>query len=784
VFDIHLYSLNLDNGQELPDLPGTLTVTPPKKTVHGRNADIVNILLTISGNAPFTSDYMQNILKQIAGVYFSTPGSVTYAIRSAIEYLNNLLLQRNLKSSREGIQAIGTLNFAILHEENLFIAHSGQTHSYLLRGNQVQDYSDESTTDRGLGVSKGVTPRFFQTDLKPNDLLIMCVKPPAAWSDENLAGASSLNLESLRRRLINQAGANLQAQVIRFISGKGLVFRRKLVEAAPVATPVKPATPEIETDSSKTEPDQVSPSLTQTGQKPAQPVQQSLPIESINSLDQVLSTGLPEKGFLTISDNTAAVQEKTDEPLSPREKRLQKRQQPKQPSKIKNSLAKAWLTGRDFKRKVDTGTQKVTSKVIPKLAVRKPTVSPSLMLFIAIAIPIIIVAIATTIYIQRGRSAQHNYFVQQSQLSVNYALETEDLKAKIAYWEAALSFIDQAETFGVEKDSQDRRTVIQQNLDMLGGMSHLTIKPALTEKLPTSMNITKFVTTMNDTSNVFFLDSNAGQVLHMTRQDQNAYVMDSTFNCNPTSVNPAISPLIDVQALPPNAIELEANSAGGASVVAIDSKGNLMYCAPGKKPLVVALPVPDVGWGEIQHITLDSGSLCVLDSRNRRVWIYEGENYIFKTAPYLFFDSQVPSNMADIKGMAVNNLELFLLHQDSQMTQCTYSAFKKLKLTECKDPAVYMDLRTSTTPIPFAITGLKYIQMEKQDLPDSALYILDASANALYKFGYQLNLFHVFHFRPDPDYPSPSQPISGFGLTAERTVFFAFGNEIYFAELR
>lgn len=779
MFDLQLYSLNLDNGQELPDLPGTLTVIPPRKAHRARSTDILNIFLSVNGNAPFTADFLQEIIKQTAGVFFATPGSVTYALRSAIDFLNNLFLQRNLKSARERLQATGTVNLAVLHDENLFIAHNGQTHSFLIRGNDVQHFTDEGTSDRGLGVSKGVTPRFFQSKLKTNDLLLMCARPPATWRDENLAGADTLNLESLRRRLINQAGENLQVQVIRFMPGKGQVFRRKLVEAMPAQPTVEPADSGSATGSRIAEPIQAIPTPAQQGEPLAESIRPPVTSEAVSPLEQGFPAELPHKELpIPLSTNTSAT------PLDVKKRTPRARGGSEQAQKIKNSLAKAWLKGKDLKRKVDTGTQKVTSKVIPRLAVQKPSISPSLMLFIAIAIPIIIVAIATTIYIQRGRSSQHAYFVQQSQLSVNYALETEDLKAKIAYWEAALTFADQAESYGITADSQDLRAYIQKNLDTLGGMSHLTVRPALSVKLPSSMNITKFVAAMNDSSNIYFLDSAGGQILHMSRQDKNHYVMDSTFSCSPDSVTPAVSAIVDLQALPPNAVALESNATGGAAIMAVDSKGNLLYCAPGRKPLVAALPVPDVGWGEIQRIVLDSGKLYVLDAASRRIWVFDGENYLFKSPPYLFFDSQVPSNLSDIKGLAVNNLDLYLLHQDSQITQCTYSAFKKLKSTECKDPAIYMDLRTTTTPVPLAITGMQFIQMIKQDLPDSALYILDANANALYKFGYQLNLFHVFHFRPDPDYPSPSQPVSGFGLTSDQVIFLSFGNQVYFTDLR
>jgi len=239
VFDLHLYSLNLQNGRESPDLPGTLTVIPPKRTARGRNTDVLNVMLTVSGNAPFTPEDLQSVVKQFASAYYATAGSVTHALRAAIDFLNDFILQRNLKSSPEGQQTSGVLNAAVLHDDQVFIAHCGRTHSYVASGDAVEDFSDDSPTNKGLGLSKNVMPRFYTASLQPNSVLVFCAQPPASWSKSTLAGAGALNLESLRRRLVNQAGGNVQAQVIRFAPGKGQVLRRRLVDVSHAAKPTE-----------------------------------------------------------------------------------------------------------------------------------------------------------------------------------------------------------------------------------------------------------------------------------------------------------------------------------------------------------------------------------------------------------------------------------------------------------------------------------------------------------------------------------------------------------------
>jgi hypothetical protein len=134
--------------------------------------------------------------------------------------------------------------------------------------------------------------------------------------------------------------------------------------------------------------------------------------------------------------------------------------------------------------------------------------------------------------------------------------------------------------------------------------------------------------------------------------------------------------------------------------------------------------------------------------------------------------------------LAINGNDLYLLNADNTMTRCVYSALKELKKTECpQDPVQYQDLRGSTTAHPLNLEGIQFISMQLIRLPDSALYLLNVKEPALYKFGFQLNLFKSIQFSPATDHPTPNRAVTGFGLTSDQLVFLAYGDLVYFGQI-
>jgi hypothetical protein len=282
------------------------------------------------------------------------------------------------------------------------------------------------------------------------------------------------------------------------------------------------------------------------------------------------------------------------------------------------------------------------------------------------------------------------------------------------------------------------------------------------------------------------LDASVGRILHFTRKDQYTFQIDYTFVCGPVGGSLNIGPILDVLTLPINDITLEPDKPTGASVLGIDASGNLLYCAPGKNPVSKSLPAPTVGWGKIQAIALneENSTLYVMDVKTSRIWIYESSDLLFSQAPTSFFDTKQPKDLVHMVSLAINGNDLYLLNADNTMTRCVYSVLKDLKATNCpEDPVQYQDLRGTDKAQPLNLSGIQFTSMQLIRLPDSALYLLNVKEPALYKFGFQLNLFKTIQFSASSDQPTPNHAVTGFGLTSDQLVFLAYGDQLFFGQI-
>ncbi len=349
-FDLQLYSIHIDAGQEKPDLPGVLVMAAPKKSARARTADTLAILITIEGTSPFTENYLQDVLQEATADYFKSQGSVTSGIRVAVEFLNETLLDLNLKSARDGNQATALLNLAVLHEDTLFIAHSGPTHTFAVDASQVDELFDDTVLGRFLGVGKAFPLRFFQVQVQPNTLIVFSPKPPIIWDGDYLAGSGLLNLDALRRRLLNQAGTDLQSLIVRFVPGKGLIYRRKLMEDT-ASQPVP--SPSNEVKSSVAAPTPISPAISAAGSR----------VSSKEENPEIVSPILPADEPAPVPSVPITVPDvvPVSKPITPRTRPI------REPGKIRQKLAQFWLGLKRIGHRVDKGARVVTSKVIPHI---------------------------------------------------------------------------------------------------------------------------------------------------------------------------------------------------------------------------------------------------------------------------------------------------------------------------------------------------------------------------------------------------------------------------------
>jgi hypothetical protein len=113
---------------------------------------------------------------------------------------------------------------------------------------------------------------------------------------------------------------------------------------------------------------------------------------------------------------------------------------------VRKPLANIWRAGKSARRKVDTGSRTVAGRLLPD---RSPSLSPGTMLFIAIAIPLLIVASAVTVYFYApsGRSEQQQAYIMQALEYVELATAQSDQTLR-NNWDQVFYWVDKAEEYG------------------------------------------------------------------------------------------------------------------------------------------------------------------------------------------------------------------------------------------------------------------------------------------------------------------------------------------------
>lgn len=756
LFDLLFHPLSLAAGQEQSSLPGLFISQAPRKASRIRSSDILLILLGLDGNAPLPAPALESLLLQTAEVYYRSQRSVTAGLREAAEYLNEFLLNRNLKSAREGLQAAGRLTMLVVHHDQVLLAQAGPTRNFVVSGSRVEEFSDASI-GRGLGLSRTTTLRYYQPTFEPGDLLLVSPNPPATWIPATLTNLNQLGGEALRRRLVAQSGPDLQAVILQVQAGSGEV--RPLRAAPPKSTPAGPSQPAAAPQPAE----ELAPS------QPAEPKKEDLPLEGLE---------LPEEEPAAYAGQipAAGVQQPINPPPAAKAARpARERRAATRPSinpDTRRRLAGAWKGYGAFRARAGQALKTFSRRVLPGNG-EQGGLSTASMLFIALIIPLVVVSLALTVYFRSGRGEQHATYLAQAEKFIQQAGEQSDSTLQRASWEQALYWVTQAENYGKSDQSTADRKQIQGKLDALDGISRLELQPALAGGFGSAVNITRIVPSGSD---LYLLDSTQGRVLRLFMTGQ-GYELDSDFDCSPGEKGSVIvRSLIDVVTVP-------TNNSFDATVMGIDDTGNLLLCGPDIiSSNQTTLTPPDNGWGSIVSIAYSKNVLYVLDVTNNAVWRYDGSDLVFPDMPRLFFDRDVPE-MSDAIDLAIYEEDLYVLHQTGEMSRCTYSNYD-FSPTRCTDPAPYEDPRSGRDSNPTLFSDAAFTQLQVTQPPEASLYILDSKKGpAVYQFSLQLYLARVL--RPDAsgDFSLPDGSATAFAITSDRLVVLAFGNQLYLASL-
>jgi len=771
--DLTLSPLYRINTQEPASLPGLLAVRPPRKTARGREQDRLVVYLLLSGNASFSSPEYKQLTEDAAAQFYKSAGTLTSALRAAAEAVNRLLLERNLSTSGRGQYAVGWLTLAALRgaeaPQCTFLL-SGPMHVFLL-GSDARHVHEPALTGKGLGVSPSSPYYFTQTTLQPNDRILLAGKVPAAW-ESTLAENSPASLEATRRRFLTLTSEDLNAVLMQATQGPGAVNIAR--------TPATPALePAAQTETSST------PRVQQAGSAPETPASAyTIPTDPLPASPIRVRTGEEKNGegsSMSAREFPASIPRakpkaepvepiledqavlESPQPAGPREPSARTRRA----AQVVVSRMQAWRRGTD---RWNQFLQRFLPRLLPGNETGEALALPSyVMTFIALLIPLVVVTVASVVYLRYGRSVQYENFFQQAQNARVQAVSLTDPVMQRDGWQSVLLYVDKAESYRETGATAALRQEAEANLDALLGIARLQFSPAFSNGL--GIEISRMAATESD---LYLLDARTGEVLRAQLTGR-GFQIDTAFNCKPGPYGAnayQVGPLVDILALP------VLNSVN-ASVLGVDAAGNLLYCAPGQVPQASQLPTPSTNWGRVTSITLDGGNLYVLDAPSRAVWVYAGKDSTFVDQPYFFFGGQIPE-IQDGIDMAVSGDDLYLLHADGHLSTCSYSRIETVP-TRCQDPAELLNPFAAYQDSDlFAQTHIT--QMILTSPPDSAILLLDADSQGVLRFSPRsLEMQNQLRPTTGSSNPLPAGTIGAIAAGPNHVLYLAIKDEVYYA---
>ena len=811
--DLNLLLLARQGEDVISELPDLYTVTPPHRTARGRESDSLIIYLSMGGNSPLSPEAHTQLLEQLAHKFYKTIGSLTAALRTIAEALNLYLLDRNLRSTSVGRQGIGQLLLVALRADTLYMAQCGTVHAFLVTPKETQHLYDPQSSGRGLGISRAVPVRFLQIKMATDDFLVLATDAAPGWSDASVKHPYHQGIEALRRQLLENASQDFNAVIIQAQAGSGkLKLLRRKAETPPMAHPAM-------VDQPTSTVGQVTPSAIEAVEGPTEDRRLGIPSGSVpepGSIDlpaEDKRLGVPSSSSVPISSqkaetlmprgeqpqsvplSTQAVSQQpasveaevfhTDFPSTETtlsdETTSKPVQPPSSPQKVHPaSKPRPWAKhlatfrasfvaiGATFLRALHSALATIGNALLRLLKNLLPDADvfrlpPSTMVFIAIAIPLTLAVIGGMVFLQRGRAQQHQIYYQKAVEESAYAATLINPLEQRMAWQTALGDLDKAEVYALTTQSQALRADVTANLDTLDAVKRLDYKQAIVGGLDSGVNVTRIVATTTD---LYLLNGKEGNVLHAIMTGR-GYEIDPSFQCGPINGPINVGPLVDIAELPPGLYE-------NASLLGMDSSGNLLYCVVGSQPYSATMAPPNTGLGEPIAISIDRGDLYVLDPKVNAVWIYR--NMEVSQQPHLFFGDTIPP-MQDVIDLAVYNDDLFMLHADGHTTKCTYSGMAESP-TRCDDPYPYTDNRPGRVHGP-VIEDAVFSQINFSSFPERSIFMLDPQHQAIYYFSVLLTL--QWQYLPKASLAEGNA--TAFAISPNRTTFLAIGNNVYYAAM-
>lgn len=765
-FDIHLLPVSRYLGQEQTGKSVLYTSEPPRRTARGRGNDRLILYMLLTGDNLLSPEKQTEYLAKLAKKYYATPGSVTSAMKTLAEELNQYLLGLNRIEAEKSRQCIGYLCQWVVREEQFYLAVSGPVQAFLVSDQGTQQLSSVDSSSRGLGIVRMAPVSFAHANYSPNNALILVGKSDPAWSPQTWQNLHGQGLEGIRRKLDNQASSDFDIFIGQVRPGKGLIslFQPRSIQTEKSASRSDEAAQKTADTPAVMAVEQPNDGLQAAAiEKPAT---EGVDAASFDSPPEQTTTSKDSTQVFPPFQKPAITLEGKATDTQPEKKSVAPRQA-KRVSDARSGLNSFTATLRRGLQRSFAVIGQILGKMFPEELFQ--TIPSSVMAALAIIIPLIVVTAASVAYFQLGRSTQYKIYYAQAEQTAVKATTLNDLLDQRVNWIAVLSLLDQAENYQITQQTQTLRYQASYALDNIDLIKRIEYQPAIEAGLPGTVNITKMVISAGD---LYMLDSKSGKV-YRARPATLGYQIDTSFQCSSTSSGGAgMGAIVDIAAWP-TGFQPEA------SVLGIDLSGNIAFCKPGSPMTVLRLNLPQSAVGSVKTIDISGNELYVISDGSNAVWAFTQKTFDQLPRDYFTNDLERPDQFDTAVSFVVDRDDLYLLHKDGNLTYCSTVDIIGVPI-RCADTS-FIDMRPGRENSPFTISGPMQ-QMMLSSPPDPSLFFLEPSDQSIYHFSLRSLVFQR-HYKPQKQLSL--LPATAFAFFPERrTLFLAIGNEVFYGTIQ
>jgi hypothetical protein len=840
-FDLNILPIHRNNGQEIPDLPGLLAVTPPRKTARGRENDTLVLYLMLSGNATFSAAELRTLINKTATAFYQTTGSLTFAMRKIAENLNTALLERNLSTTGRGQYALGYLALGALRGEQCTLLLSGPTHAVWVSEGKSRHIYDPALSGKGLGSSQSFQSYLSQVELHTQDLLVLCGKFPRDWEADLLNERPPASLEASYRKLTLTQG-DLNAALIQAHSGHGVltILRPEMgaarqTQSSPAMTPNTTmhdksiVVPEARQDTPVPAESAAIKTEESANEKAPDPVAPN-PAASASSITEEELDALADFAAHMVQPSAYAIPPQLDHlpPLPTTETQVDTSSRAF-PSSIPRARSAEPIpipaipsaSEIEEETEAEEQTEEVEEPILPKRRRERIRSNAHAEATRQMA-KVMVSGIKSGRRLNERLGAFAQRFIprllpgaesNQSAVVPTYILISIaiiiPIVVSVVAWTVfnkyGLSerydelFVNAANARAravSETDPTRQRDDWLQVLDYVNQAQHYG-EPSELKLMrdDAQANLDKLMGVLRLEFAPAFPNGLGGnvQIGRLAASESELYMLDgqsgkvlhASYNGhnlsldNTFSCQPGNYGGYQVGALVDILALPKANSVG-ATLLGIDGTGKLLYCAAGQVPQAFSLPaLPNTNWGRISAFALDNGNLYVMDSTSRAVWVFVGKDSVFNDTPYFYFGNQIPS-MENAIDMGVSGDDLYILNADGHLTTCTFSRISETP-TRCQDPAPHIDNFPAHRDMD-VFAQAHFTQLALTSPPNPVVLLLDSDHQSVFRLtprSLELqNQVTGFAGRNNPFQPGA---VSAMTVSPNYVLYLAIGNQVYLA---